>query len=32
MELEIAKLLCTLGLKNDGTHLWSRALTRKNRV
>ena len=32
VELEIAKLLCTLGLKNDGTHLWGHALTRKNRA
>jgi hypothetical protein len=32
VELEIAKMLCTLGLKNDGTHLWSRALTRKSRA
>ncbi|MEJ0050384.1 MAG: glycosyltransferase [Methylovirgula sp.] len=32
IELEIAKLLCTLGLKKDGTHLWGRALTRKNRA
>ncbi|HEY0145104.1 MAG: glycosyltransferase [Methylovirgula sp.] len=32
LELEIAKLLCTLGLKNDGTYLWGRALTRRSRA